>query len=221
MADGPRRIGRSALVALWIAFALLGWWVFDRSSRPLPPRAHRPFIGAIDVVDASSPLHRDWEVELPAERAADPRGLDRVYDPQRDRMRRSFRVLADGGLEAPFDALRLPVRIESHEGTLPVSPTAACELRVLPLREPPFDCLVRVMCAGEVLYPNPSQTAGLNRCVREGDRLTTIDDPVPAEVDGDPRIAVDLEAGTILVSTEGEPGQRFSARLRSLGDRAR
>jgi len=146
-------------------------------------------------------------------RPADPHGRDRVYDPQRSAMDRSFEVRRDAGAALPFAPAQRRARIVSHEGALAAAPDAACEVRVLPVRTARFNCLVRVLCGGEVLYPNPRQTAGYAPCELEGGEPVRVEDRGHTALDGDPRVSVDLREGTVTVEDRGDRVSPFRATL--------
>jgi hypothetical protein len=147
-------------------------------------------------------------------RPADPRGHDRLYDPQRTAMSRSFGRDGDAGAALPFAPVTRAARIVRHEGALAVPPDAACEVRVLPVRSGRFNCLVRVLCGGEVLYPNPSQTAGYVPCTLEDGAPLAAEDRGHTALDGDPRVRLDLREGTVTVEDRGDGVAAFSATLR-------
>ena len=87
-------------------------------------------------------------------------------------------------------------------------------MRVLPVQTYAFNCLVRVMCEGRVLYPNPEQTAGYAPCeVEDGRPLRAVDDGHTA-ADGDPLVRVDVQAGTVTVEDRGDGVDAYRATLR-------
>lgn len=166
--------------------------------------------------------HHDWSgpsVEAPPARVGSD-GLiqaapvsDDVYDPQAAAMRRSFPSDGDAGVGLPFPPVEHGARIVSAEGALPVSRNARCEVRVLPVHAGGFNCLVRVLCDGRVLYPNQSQTAGYVPCdVEDGAPIRAVDDGHSA-ADGDPLVRLDLRAGAITVEDRGDGVEAFRATL--------
>ena len=186
--------------------------------------------GAIDPDDADdaggSWRHHDWGTGArhPTPRSAPVRedGLippgpieDDVWDPQMDAMRRSYRFQGDaGGASLPFDPTQHVARMIASEGTLPVGPNASCQVRVLPVEAGGFNCLVRVVCDGQVLYPNPTQTAGYAPCEVEGGQpISAVDDGHTA-ADGDPLVRLDLRAGTVTVEDRGDGVDAYLATLR-------
>src|SRR5690606_2674085 len=151
--------------------------------------------------------HHAWGPSERSERTGPtPDGLpaaspdDEPSDPQMAAMRRSFRLDTDASTGSlPFEPFQRRARIVDSEGALPVSRNASCEVRVLPVQTYAFNCLVRVMCEGRVLYPNPEQTAGYAPCeVEDGRPLRAVDDGHTA-ADGDPLVRVDVQAGTVTV----------------------
>jgi hypothetical protein len=184
--------------------------------------------GAIDPDDTEEGggwRHHDWGI-----RAADhPQGPapmrddglippgpadDAVWDPQMDAMRHSYRFEGDaGGVALPFDPTNRGARVIDSDGALPVAPNASCEVRVLPVEAGGFNCLVRVICDGRVLYPNPTQTAGYAPCeVENGQPISALDDGHTA-ADGDPLVRLDIRAGTVTVEDRGDGVDAYRATL--------
>jgi hypothetical protein len=152
------------------------------------------------------------------EAGADPDGLMGAspvsddYDPQLLAMRRSFGVQGDAGVPLPFNPSEHEAQIVDSEGLM--SANDRCEVRVLPVADSRFNCLVRVMCGGEVLYPNPEQTAGYAPCdVENGVAINAHDDGHTA-ADGDPLVSIDLHAGIVTVEDRGDGVAPFRATLR-------
>ncbi len=100
------------------------------------------------------------------------------------------------------------------EGALALDAGEDCELRMLPVRAPGFDCLVAVRCGERVLYPDPALGAGYARCRGAGPDLRITDDYGTLR-DGDPQLRVDLRQGRVEVGDEGP--NAFRAELRRLG----
>lgn len=175
--------------------------------------------------------HHDWGTTDPApppgaaapgqggaasdgERIPPPAADDDDYDPQMWAMRRSYRIQADGGMPLPFPPSEHEASIVESEGELGVASGASCEVRVLPVRTPRFNCLARVVCDGRVLYPNPEQTAGYVPCeIEDGEAVAAADDGHTA-LDGDPLIRFDLRNGTVTVEDRGDGVAPFRATLR-------
>jgi hypothetical protein len=139
---------------------------------------------------------------------------DEPEDPQLLAMRRTLNMLPDaGGPAPPFHPVSTRARLTRVEGTLPVSAGASCEVRVLPVQTDAYNCLVRVMCEGVVIYPDNAQTAGYAPCdVRDGIPYAALDDGV-TNADGDPTVSVNAETGQVTVSDDGPGVNRFAATL--------
>jgi hypothetical protein len=139
---------------------------------------------------------------------------DENHDPQMRAMRRTFRLEGDAGAAAlPFPPSQLEAELVEVQGSR-ASVGDSCEVRVLPVRTRLFNCLVRVVCGGEVLYPNAAQTAGYVPCeVEDGSPVRAVDDGNTAR-DGDPLLTVDMRGGIVTVSDHGEGVAPFSATLR-------
>lgn len=222
------------VVAVLLAFlAGAGYVVYRQASEPLrdsgviadeldPDR-----IPDVDGRGEDGWRHHDW---TPGEGAEEPPGPtptrdgmippgevdDENYDPQMWAMRRSFHHSdgEDAGVPLPFSPTQRAAQIVSATGGLSISRDATCNVRVLPVQTGQFNCLVRVVCDGRVLYPNPSQTAGYAPCELEnGSPVSAVDDGHSA-LDGDPRIHLDLREGTITVEDEGDGVTPFTATLR-------
>lgn len=148
------------------------------------------------------------------ERIPPPPADDERWDPQMRAMQRSFRAEGDAGpASMPFQPRQLEAFLVQTDlaGT---APGQACQVRVLPVQTRLFNCLVRVVCNGRVLYPNAEQTAGYAPCdVVDGNAVRAVDDGHTAQ-DGDPLVTFDMSAGTIEVSDHGDGVTPFIARLR-------
>lgn len=181
------------MLVLAACVAWLGW-SRDVDEATIP---RGPFVGALaDPATSTRELPADDAADLAPDatessaRPADPNGQDRVYDPQRHDSEAHFPTSGDGGTPAPFAAVLATARVRTSDG--PTAAGSPCEVRVLPVARAGFNCVVRVLCAGDVLYPNASQTAGYLTCeVRDGQVRGAHDD---AEDDGDPRLRLDLDA---------------------------
>lgn len=138
-------------------------------------------------------------------------------DPQLTAMWRSFafrRTDPEATPELPFEPTATRARLVEAEGDVAQSPSS-CDVRVLPVASGPFNCVVRVMCDGAVLYPNPSQTAGYVPCdIENGRPVRAVDDGHTAG-DGDPLVSLDMVAGTVTVEDFDATGaRRYRATLR-------
>lgn len=131
-----------------------------------------------------------------------------AVDPQLAAYRRSFQT-EEG---APFTPTARRGRLSTVRG-LSLAPGATCDVRVLPVADSSFNCLVRVMCGGVVVYPNDAQTAGYVACELDGRAPRGAVDSMPTERDGDPAVALDLSHGRVLVS-DGDPAHaRFEVSI--------
>lgn len=173
--------------------------------------------------------HHDWNREtelargmalgLPGPtfwRDARERGIPE-NDPQMAAMWRSFHYLStdDGAPPLPFEPQAHRAELIASEGDIASSATN-CQVRVLPVRSGRFNCVIRVLCDGEVLYPNQNQTAGYVPCEigEDGRAIRAVDNGHTAS-DGDPLVDLDLANGTITIQELDENGQqRYRATLR-------
>ncbi|MEM1415088.1 MAG: hypothetical protein AAGH15_09320 [Myxococcota bacterium] len=136
-----------------------------------------------------------------------------ALDPQERASQRFLRRQLDAGVPAVVpQTFRL--QLEHASGDLELPEGETCELRLLPVRTARFSCLARVRCGDAILYPDGAQRAGYVRCEGEGLHLRASDEGTTPE-DGDPRLAIDLWEGSVLVSDEGRSD--FSARLSWVG----
>lgn len=133
-------------------------------------------------------------------------------DPQQQAMIRSHR--GDAGVPALFAPLERTAHLLRYRGPLAVSAGAVCEVRVLPVHIPPYNCAVRVRCGASILYPNLSQTAGFVSCEVENGQVVRVDDPGFSASDGDPRMHLDLREGTLEIEDQRDEIASFRATLR-------
>lgn len=137
-------------------------------------------------------------------------------DPQLQAYQRSFDNGLDAGIAQPFS-------VGYHRGTLVaafgvdgVRPGASCEVRVLPVLDSSYNCLVRVMCDDVVLYPDRAQQAGYAPCEVVGHEAVSARDAV--STDGDRELELDVRAHLVQVAEHTRPdeGERevLSARVR-------
>ncbi len=226
------RVSLPVVVVLLAFLAGAGYFVYRQTDEP-PPRSDL----VADELDADSVpdvegegedgwRHHEWRD--PGENAEQPPGPtptrdgripsdnvdDEHYDPQMAAMRRSFRIEQDAGVPLPFNPTERRATLVSTTGTPPVSGNASCDVRVLPVQTRDFNCLVRVVCDGHVLYPNPTQTAGYVPCeIEDGQPVSAVDDGHTA-ADGDPLIRLDLREHTVTIEDMGDGVAPFSATLR-------
>lgn len=119
-------------------------------------------------------------------------------DPQVLAMRRSFGP--DAGMAAGFTPYRHRGRAVAAVGLDGVSPSAACDVRVLPVRsEGGFNCVVRVRCDGVTVYPDGALEAGYAPCDVERGVPSFASDRAPTDRDGDPELVVDLAMHLVRV----------------------
>lgn len=214
---GNERMGWPVLLSLLLFLGVAAYlvWRSDASQAPVTGGAT---IGAVEPTversDADTWRRHAWTSDAGAGEAADrrERPAERGYDPQRTAMERAFDGPVDGG-GLPFAPVRRAARLVSQEG-LAGSTSDACEVRVLPARSGPYDCLVRVTCGSTVLYPNPSQTGGYVTCRLEDGRPVGVEDRGHTALDGDPRLTLDLRAGTVEVEDLGDGVEPYRASLR-------
>lgn len=91
----------------------------------------------------------------------------------------------------------------------------SCDVRVLPVNTGSFNCLIRVSCGGQVIYPNRAETAGYVRCDTDGVQpLRALDDAETGR-DGDPAVSFDLENRRVVVweGPEASPTYRVAIDL--------
>ena len=134
-------------------------------------------------------------------------------DPQVLAMNRSHGGGGDAGMAPDFYPTTRRGRLTRVTGDLPVASGAQCEVRVLPVRTHTFNCLIKVMCDGVVIYPEPGLTAGYVSCdLDDGFPIRAVDDGVTDE-DGDPTVDFDLHARRVVVSDARTDGRSFAAEL--------
>jgi hypothetical protein len=123
-------------------------------------------------------------------------------DPQLARSRATTGGL-DGGA-GTFSGVTHRGRVAQVEGDAPVRAGAICDVRVLPVAAGGFNCLVRVVCDGALLYPDPFEGAGYVSCqVDAGGPLTAEDRGFTAQ-DGDPLLTFDAPSQRVVVGDGGE-----------------
>lgn len=142
-----------------------------------------------------------------------PPGSEAELDPQQQAYRRSFSSVPDAGAMPPFVPSLHIGRLASITGDAPAEEGARCEVRVLPVAANLFNCVVRVMCDGVVLYPDGAQAAGYAPCSVENGIVTQAEDESVTSADGDPAMRVDLAARHVRVMDDGPLGREFSATI--------
>ena len=139
-------------------------------------------------------------------------------DPQLAAMWRSFQHARPAEAESPelpFEPTARRADLVDSDGDVAANPSS-CDVRVLPVSAYQFNCVVRVMCDGQVLYPNANQTAGYVPCeVDEDGRVVRAVDDGSTGSDGDPLVNLDMAAGTVTVEDfEADGSRRYRATLR-------
>ncbi|MEC7521262.1 MAG: hypothetical protein VYE22_15405 [Myxococcota bacterium] len=162
-----------------------------------------------------SDLQRQMSLDLPGPRFWQEGVAERARDPQLFAMWRSFSAMAqDGEPTLPFEPTAHRAQIIDAEGDVDLA-ADSCQVRVLPVQAGSFNCVVRVVCDGAVLYPNERQTAGYVPCELENGRPVRAVDDGQSDADGDPLVDMDLQNGTITVEDFAPDGQRrYRATLR-------
>lgn len=122
-------------------------------------------------------------------------------DPQLERSRATTGGL-DGGVGS-FGVVARRGHVASVQGDSPVRPGAACDVRVLPVASGGFNCLVRVICDGALLYPNPDETAGYVSCDVDSTGPTYANDGMVSGADGDPRLTFNSAQQQVVVGDGG------------------
>lgn len=128
--------------------------------------------------------------------------VEAIVDPQ---MRR-FHVEYSEESPPPFTPVARRARVLAASG-IELGGADACELRVLPVPDGSFNCLVRVMCGRTVLYPNRAQTAGYVSCELGETSPNQAADSLPTVTDGDPAVSFDLARGTVTVHDSDAEGR--------------
>jgi hypothetical protein len=135
--------------------------------------------------------------------------VEALVDPQMHTCRRSF---ADPST-APFAPVAYRGTLTQARGLdLPVGTN--CEVRLLPVRDATFNCLIRVTCGGVVLYPDRAQTAGYVTCELEGRSPVYALDALPTGRDGDPAVTFDARTRRVVVEDIEHPaGSTFEVAI--------
>ncbi len=180
---------------------------------------------------AGSYAHHDWSTpsELQRRMSLDLPGPDFWSnvdfdgqavrgDPQLFSMWRSFHgQLASPEVTTPalpFEPTAAHATLVDSEGDV-INDPSTCAVRVLPTQSGHFNCLVRVMCDGQVLYPDGDQRAGYVPCDVENGRPVRAVDDGASGADGDPQVTFDMATGTVTVADYDASGvMRYRATLR-------
>ena len=128
----------------------------------------------------------------------DPEVLEPWRDPQVHAFRRSFGG-GDAGVALPFAPLEHSGRASTIRG-LDLPPDATCDVRVLPVQSGGFNCVMRVTCGGQVVYPDSRERAGYVSCELEGGLPVRASDLSPSMRDGDPTVEFDARTGRVVVT---------------------
>lgn len=205
-------------VGMLLGLLVVGWVFFGHSSTdPLVP-GHE--LAAYDASDrGDSHFGRRTRRSVAGSRDAGvavhepPEARLRREDPQMYASRRSEGP-PDAGVPHPFSAMLRTGHISVVAGDSPVDLGATCDVRVLPVRAQRFNCLVRVMCDGVVLYPNQTETAGYAPCDLESGLPVRAEDSGQTSRDGDPTLDVDVPGRRVVVTDSGPGVPSFEATVR-------
>lgn len=170
------------------------------------------FVGRVRDPGAQGSVRDSWMAagdQRPAREPLPPL-VEALVDPQL----RTFHAAWDEHTPPPFQPVEQRARLVSSRG-LALDPNASCDVRVLPVRDSGFNCLVRVVCGGTVVYPNPSQTAGYLSCSIDESGGIAGADTAPTSADGDPAIRLDPATGRVMISNLdwNGPGSAFDVEL--------
>ena len=220
----------AAVLVILVAAAIVAWAVsspFDFDSpRASRPQTSDPFawsepdagVGghpgrttASDPVPAHDPrvsgTHPDeWAGETDRPRS-------RPRDPQLERSLASLRFAPDAGLGL-FDTMERTGHVTSIEGDAPIGVGAMCSVRVLPVLTNRFNCMIRVICDGVLLYPDPSEDAGYVDCRVVNGTPATAHDHMATWQDTDPKVRLDMALAKIEVGDDSPEGSRYLASIR-------
>ena len=144
------------------------------------------------------------------------------------------RLRNDRQLAAMWRSFRGSVVEGEEEPDLPFQPTAyrghvldadgdvagqveSCAVRVLPVvsHAAGFNCVIRVVCDGRTLYPNPTQSAGYVGCEVDSGRAVRAVDARGTSADGDPIVRFDSERNLVTVEDyDPRGGRQYRATIR-------
>lgn len=207
-------VGAVAMVALAVGIVV---WIFGSAPAGAPV--------AEDESESSRARSRDRSRSSEGWRSGAARAEGVTYsgqavdltaeyeDPQVQASSRSYASVPDGGTGAPFMPTRHLGQVISVDGDSPIAAGASCHVRVLPVANYSFNCLISVVCDDVVIYPDAEQRAGYAPCDVEGGLVTRALDQGVTSSDGDPAVDIDLPHGRVVVSDDGPAGRRFSATI--------
>ncbi|MEM9188909.1 MAG: hypothetical protein AAGF12_07020 [Myxococcota bacterium] len=130
-------------------------------------------------------------------------------DPQIRAMQRTVRGI---DINHEFNPQYHRARVIEAEG-IRASVGSSCEVRILPVRTTRFNCLVRVRCGEDILYPDADQHAGYVPCSFEGEQVVRAVDDGITSADGDPKVSIDLESARVEIADSGPGVSPFRAEL--------
>ena len=223
--EDAERIGWPAILMAFLGAALCAALLFAAARAFSPPVAARDG-HAPDVAPQANGdwhprvVHHPWWSHHPPPPPAPPArqgGGSPYYPPTEDipdpQLARSMETTggADGGVG--FQRFDGAGHVTSVTGEAPISVGAHCDVRVLPVVAGGFNCLVRVMCDGKLLYPNPEQSAGYVACEVQGTVAQRAVDAMPTQTDTDPLVTFDGVGQRVVVADYGAGVHSFSAQI--------
>lgn len=167
-------------------------------------------VGPSEPVRADDPRVTGEEPEWTGE--GRPRPRPRARDPQLERSLASLRHAPDAGLGL-FDTMERTGRVTSISGDAPIGVGAMCSVRVLPVLTSRFNCMVRVICDGVLLYPDPSEDAGYVDCRVVDGVPATAHDHMATYQDTDPKVRIDMMQSKIEVGDDSPEGGTYLASI--------
>jgi hypothetical protein len=215
----------AALVILGIAF-VASWVVVSAFSVPESPGARRPAPDDWLAFEDPEPYAGRRRLGDPVA-AGDPRwspdggtgfsstGIQqepREHDPQLERSIASLRHLGDAGV-GEFSTLERTGHVTMVSGASPVAIGATCAVRVLPVLTSRFNCMVRVICDGVLLYPDPAEDAGYVACNVIDGMPSHAADQMASFQDTDPKVEVDLGMESVKVGDDTTDGASYLASI--------
>ena len=223
MASGrdEERIGWSAIVLAFVLAVLCAGLLYAAARAFRRPEAHATTAADATPEQLDDGWHasrrhqapRWWQRDPPPPpppHVDTPQAPPDLPDPQ---LARSLETT--GGLDGGVGFTRFTGsgRVTSVSGDSPVPVGVECDVRVLPVVAGGFNCLVRVICGGQLLYPNPDQSAGYVACEVVGESARHAEDSMPTQSDTDPMVTFDATQRRVLVADWGEGVRSFSAQI--------